>query len=227
MSDAVFGAFGKIPSEGDFFRMSTPNGFVPIWDDWLQKCLVSGAYTFGSKWDELYMSVPIWRFCLSPGIAGPSKVVGVLMPSVDRVGRRFPLTLMAPLADEGSATLDHFRFNDLFETLEDMALAALDDGAKRESLAEKLGALTVPPASISAEVSTRGRTVLVQDKSGLALTPAVLASHYLGQTFANPSVWSAVIDEDARLMVCEGLPEGANMQGLFDLDADVWKAGHT
>jgi type VI secretion system protein ImpM len=225
MSDVVFGVFGKIPSEGDFFRISAPNGFVQIWDEWLQKCLVSGAYTFGSRWDALYMSVPIWRFTLSPGIAGPSKVMGVLMPSVDRVGRRFPLTLMAPLADEASATLDHFRLGDVFEALEDTALAALDDHATRDSLAEQLATLKLPVPTAPTEISTRGQTVLVQDKSGLALTPSALASHFLGQSFEKPSVWSTVIDGDARLMVCEGLPEGANMQGLFDLDAEVWKAG--
>jgi type VI secretion system protein ImpM len=227
MSDAVFGAFGKIPSEGDFFRMSAPNGFVQVWDDWLQTCLVNGADTFGDRWDALYMSLPIWRFVLSPGLAGPNKVAGVLMPSIDRVGRRFPLTLMAPLTDPGPAAFDHFRLRGLFEALEDVALGVLDDGANRAGLAAQLAALTFPSVAHPAQVVTSGHTLLVQEKNGQAQAPFVLASRYIAQSYAHPSVWGTVIGEDARLMVCEGLPEGANMRGLFDLDADVWKAGQT
>ena len=117
MTDAVFGAFGKMPSLGDFFRISAPPGFLDVWDAWLQSCLVSGAHTFGSRWDALYMSVPIWRFSLSAGLAGPKKMMGVLMPSVDRVGRRFPLTLMHPVDGTSPAAQDHFLHLDLFEKL--------------------------------------------------------------------------------------------------------------
>jgi type VI secretion system protein ImpM len=33
------------------------------------------------------------------------------------------------------------------------------------------------------------------------------------------------MEGDSRLMVCDGLPDGSNMQGLFDLDADLWREG--
>jgi type VI secretion system protein ImpM len=33
---AAFGAFGKMPSLGDFFRFGLPADFVSAWDDWLQ-----------------------------------------------------------------------------------------------------------------------------------------------------------------------------------------------
>ena len=45
------------------------------------------------------MMAPIWRFALAPGVAGPLPMLGVMMPSVDRVGRQFPLTLAAPMAE--------------------------------------------------------------------------------------------------------------------------------
>lgn len=81
-----FGAFGKIPSIGDFFRLDPPAGFVRVWDEWLQGLLLTGQGAHGPYWDGYYMTAPIWRFTLSPGLAGPEKVMGVLMPSVDRVG---------------------------------------------------------------------------------------------------------------------------------------------
>jgi type VI secretion system protein ImpM len=223
MTGCVFGAFGKMPSVGDFFRISAPNAFVQVWDEWLQKCLVSGAHTFGQRWDDLYMSVPIWRFCLSEDLAGPDKIIGVLMPSIDRVGRRFPLTLMAPLPAERSVVLDHFLQTDLFDALEDTALSMLDDHATRDGLETALTAVSGPAAPGAVERVTSGGATLVQHGLGQGATPAVIAASCLAGKYEKPSVWSAVMEDDTRLMVCDGLPQGANMQGLFDLDADVWK----
>jgi len=223
MSDCVFGAFGKMPSVGDFFRISAPNAFVPVWDGWLQRCLVSGAHTFGERWDELYMSVPIWRFCLSANLAGPDKMIGVLMPSIDRVGRRFPLTLMAPLSEDNSVLLDHFLQSDLFDALEDTALSMLEDDATRDGLEAALTGVAAPLPSGPVDPPKNGQSVIVQHGMSQGATPAIVAATCLAGKYPNPSVWSAVMEDDTRLMVCDGLPEGANMQGLFDLDADVWK----
>lgn len=223
MSECSFGAFGKMPSVGDFFRISAPNAFVQVWDEWLQKCLVSGAHSFGQRWDELYMSVPIWRFCLSENLAGPDKIIGVLMPSIDRVGRRFPLTLMAKLPEDSSVVLDHFLQGDVFTSLEDTALSMLEDDATRDGLETALTGVAQPRATATPAFAKSGRTSIVQHGLGQTATPAILASTCLAGQYTNPSVWSAVMEDDTRLMVCDGLPEGANMQGLFDLDADVWK----
>ena len=91
---AGFGAFGKMPAVGDFFRLGPPAGFVEPWDGWVQQAMLTGQAAHGPGWDGLYMQAPIWRFTLAPGLAGPQAVLGVVMPSVDRVGRRFPLTLV-------------------------------------------------------------------------------------------------------------------------------------
>ena len=107
MPDGV-GAFGKMPSAGDFFRLNAPPGFVRAWDGWLQQAMLEGQRALGPAWDDAYMSAPIWRFTLTAGLAGPHKAQGVLMPSVDRVGRRFPLTLMRALDTPGPAPHDHF-----------------------------------------------------------------------------------------------------------------------
>ena len=52
----------------------------------------------GEEWLPIYLTSPIWRFVLSAGLCGGEVVAGVLMPSVDRVGRYFPFTLAVPLA---------------------------------------------------------------------------------------------------------------------------------
>lgn len=216
-----FGAFGKIPSVGDFFRFGTPPGFVIPWDDWIQRGMLAAQEALGGDWDSHYMSAPIWRFCLSPGLAGPQKVIGVLMPSVDRVGRRFPLSLMAALQTPGPAQLDHFSEEALFVRLEDMALDALDDGMTRERFEVGLAAIAPPDMRPNTPLRNVGHSLILTQGGPGGLLPDLATGLLVGK-FDRPSLWSAVVDEVPRLMVCEGLPQGPDMQGLFNLTADIW-----
>lgn len=218
---AGFGAFGKMPSVGDFFRLNVPPGFVTTWDDWIQLGMLEAQEGLGAQWDAHYMSAPIWRFCLSPGLAGPQKVIGVLMPSVDRVGRRFPLTLMAALQTPGPAQLDHFSEDDLFVRLEDMALDALDDSMTRERLETDLAAISPPDMRPNTPLRGAGRSLVLTQAGPVGLLPD-LAAGLLAGRFDRPSLWSAVVNDIPRLMICEGLPLGPDMQGLFNLAAGVW-----
>lgn len=222
MQQAGFGAFGKMPSVGDFFRLGVAPAFVQPWDEWIQRSMLAASEVLGQAWDAHYMSAPIWRFCLSPGLAGPQKMLGVLMPSVDRVGRRFPLTLVAPVSNEGSAILAHFRASETYHQLEDLALAALEDDMTRDRLEAALAELTVPVQQPTAPVRGSGQTmVLTRGEVSDSLVPD-LAAGLMAQRYRTPSIWSTEIGGVPRMMVCEGLPDGANMQGLFNLHAALW-----
>jgi len=92
-ASAQIGFFGKIPSRGDFVRAGLPRSFISPWDEWLQAMLPASREALGETWQDAWMEAPIWRFLIQPGICGPDAVLGVFMPSVDRAGRYFPLTL--------------------------------------------------------------------------------------------------------------------------------------
>jgi type VI secretion system protein ImpM len=142
-----YGAYGKMPALGDFFRIGLPPGFVDPWDRWLQTGMAGLRDALGARWDGCYMTAPIWRFTLSAGLAGPQAVQGVLMPSVDRVGRQFPLTLARLLPGQPGAAAADAAGLAAFPALEEVALDALEDGMTRERLAARLAAVPVPPAS--------------------------------------------------------------------------------
>jgi type VI secretion system protein ImpM len=95
MMRAACGFFGKIPARGDFVRIRLPAGFVAAWDGWLQRGLAASRELMGEDWLPAWLEAPVWRFALDPGLCGPDAVLGVWMPSVDRAGRHFPLTLAA------------------------------------------------------------------------------------------------------------------------------------
>ena len=94
------GLFGKLPSHGDFLRRRVPDAFVDAWDSWLRECLQASHTALGDRWLDLYLTSPAWRFICAAGTCGPDPVIGLMVPSVDRVGRYFPLTLVATLPAE-------------------------------------------------------------------------------------------------------------------------------
>lgn len=91
------GFFGKIPSHGDFVTRNLPRGFLDVWDEWLQRAVAASKSHLGDAWLETYLNSPVWRFVLLPGVCGDDGWAGILMPSVDRVGRYFPLTIATSL----------------------------------------------------------------------------------------------------------------------------------
>jgi len=219
-----FGAFGKMPALGDFFRLNLAADFVSAWDGWLQACLPAAREEMNGLWSDAYMSAPVWRFTLAPGLAGRAGMLGVFMPSVDRVGRQFPLTLAIRLDGESPTLASHFAAGPTFEHLETIALAALDDDATRDRLAESLE-LVGPIQRASTSQLASGPGIMTLRAGGLSELAPELAVGLVGRRLFRPSVWSADVVSGARLMVCEGLPDPARLRGLFDLDAPVWASG--
>lgn len=216
-----FGAFGKLPALGDFLRMDLPQGFIDPWDRWLQEGLLTAKAALADRWQDCYFSAPIWRFNLSPGLVGAAPVMGVMMSSVDRVGRQFPLTLAAPMPDGNAALLDHFLSVPTFEALDDIALSALEDSMTRDTLRALLGAVTAPARPSNLAIRHAQGGMVVTGAAPGTLVPELAASLAAG-AFRKPSIWSALGEDGMRMMVCEGLPAGGQMLGLFDMAAQVW-----
>ncbi|MFT6895914.1 MAG: type VI secretion system protein ImpM [Paraglaciecola sp.] len=136
------GFYGKIPAKGDFIQRRLDRSFTSGWDNWLQSGMDSSRAALGESWLGHYMISPLWRFALSPGILSPGALVGVIMPSVDSVGRHFPLTLAVELADMGDLYQLAMENDSWFEKLEDIALSSLDSDFSLDSFEEQLQAHT-------------------------------------------------------------------------------------
>lgn len=109
-----FGFFGKLPARGDFVLSGLPRGFVSSWDVWLRRVLPAVLGSMSDGWD----GAPAWWFRLPAGVCGADPVAGVVLPSRDSVGRRFPLTVASvmPSVDDtcliaaeqlGRAAIEH------------------------------------------------------------------------------------------------------------------------
>ncbi|HQT63793.1 MAG TPA: type VI secretion system-associated protein TagF [Acidocella sp.] len=92
---AAIGFFGKLPARGDFVRANVPEDFVAPWDEWCRRMLTASRTVLGEAWLEAWMEAPVWHFLLPPGACGPQAVLGVWLPSMDKVGRHFPFLACA------------------------------------------------------------------------------------------------------------------------------------
>lgn len=212
-----FGAFGKMPALGDFFRIGAPSEVVTPWDTWVQQVLQAARVTLGERFDACYMQAPIWRFALAPSVLGSQGVVGVLMPSVDRVGRQFPLTLFAQTDLKDQAPLRTLtRQAPVFEALEDLALDCLDDAMTREALQARLAPLTLRGAAAASTIDTFGAALVLSGTEPDALC-ADLALDQAGGQIRSACAFSASIAGAARLILTPALPPPDVAHFLFDL----------
>lgn len=81
----VAGFFGKLPATGDFVWRGLPDAFRKAWDAWLTRHIAP------LQRDGLVFPPAGLRFRLP---SGGHLAAGVILPSKDSAGRRFPLSLL-------------------------------------------------------------------------------------------------------------------------------------
>lgn len=122
----TMGVFGKLPAHGDFIQRNLPATFINVWDEWLQHFVSGTKEQLGDEWLDIYLTSPLWRFTFSPGVIDENVWAGIMIPSVDRVGRYYPFSIVKKLTD----TINPFEFIQLqsswYKGMEELALAALD-----------------------------------------------------------------------------------------------------
>jgi type VI secretion system protein ImpM len=126
MGGSSVGFFGKLPSHGDFIRRGIPEAFVNLWDTWLQQCMVESRARLGDDWLKIYLTSPVWRFVLCDGVVSAATFAGILIPSVDSVGRYFPLTVVVELPASVPPMALTIHGRQWFRTVESIALGALE-----------------------------------------------------------------------------------------------------
>lgn len=225
------GFYGKLPTLGDFVSRRLPQDFLQPWDRWLQSSLAESRAQLGDAWLNIYLTSPLWRFVLTSGVAGQGAWTGVLMPSVDRVGRYFPLTLACPL-EPGMETARLLGEAGWFERAESLLLDVLDASCGlAEFDAQVLDLGSPSPAPMGFPISGPTHEMRANAWRLAASSPAVLASVCptllalaLEQVFCAYSLWWSSGSErvEPSYLVCQGLPPTDGFSALIGGD---WSQG--
>jgi type VI secretion system protein ImpM len=213
--DAI-GVYGKVPVRGDFITRRLGRPFVDAWDDWLQDAISASRDALAEHWTDVYLTSPIWRFALGDGCCGPNTVVGVVMPSVDSVGRYFPLMLGRELPAGIELMGVIARLGAWFQAVEERALATLEMTFRLEMLDEPMAlGISEPfaPAAAGNSLVLPGHCIAVDPASGLDEVARVYGSMPRGRTLW----WTQGSERVAPCVVlCPGLPRPSSFASFLD-----------
>lgn len=214
---AACGLYGKLASRGDFVSRRLSREFVEPWDAWLQAGLSASRAALGEDWLECYLTSPLWRFALAPGCCGTQAIAGVMMPSVDRVGRYFPLVLAQPL--DGPVAPDALARDagDWYVQAEALALAALEETLDLDGWDATVAALPEPAGALALCLPGAPTFGHIADIADAGLTAGRLARARLAPDWRGSSLWWTLGSEriDPCVLLAEGLPPAGTLGSLY------------
>jgi type VI secretion system protein ImpM len=139
----VSGLYGKLPGYGDFIFRNLKTSFINPWDEWIQNFISVSREQIGEGWLDIYLTSPIWRFVLSPGVIDNNVYAGVMMPSVDRVGRYFPITVVNIFPSSVNPVEIILEKNKWYSSMEEECLSALNGDIDADELVANISSLQI------------------------------------------------------------------------------------
>jgi type VI secretion system protein ImpM len=160
------------------------------------------------RWLDAYLVSPVWRFVLAGGSCGADTYAGVLLPSVDLVGRYFPFTIVARWEVAISPLMTACSQESWFELLQALALEALD-------------APILDFDDFDRRVAALGSRVDLTEQSSSSLSVrralSVVAFRELERTLYPVSLWwtEGSNDLDPAMLCVSGLPDPGGFAAML------------
>lgn len=152
------GGFGKIPALGDFVRTPSPSNEMLAFEAWLTRAIETGEARPGTAFRDAFPHAAphafLWSGALDKKLRG--LLAGVIVPSHDGVGRRFPLVICAPIPSSALAGNPH------------AAPLVLHDFFHRAAAAASRAARMHSPAEFQAQVTSIAQPSFDDTTSSLA-----------------------------------------------------------
>lgn len=223
------GLFGKIPQQSDFVNHHLPEAFVEHWHHWIQSCVSISQEQLSDDWLDRYMTSPIWHFAIMPGIAHEKSITGIVIPSVDEVGRYFPLTI----AHTGEHDIwgAYLNGDEWYQKAEKVALLPLAENISYSHIVGELENLSVPEIAPlpryetqSAMHAFKGNQIVEQKALDKHQLTESLVNNAYRQLYGNHSLWwtkgSNLIEP--CLAISAGLPDPGQFAAMLDGQWQQW-----
>jgi type VI secretion system protein ImpM len=222
------GLFGKLPAKRDFIAVRAPTRFLEVWEPWLQAGIATSRLMLDAHWTETFNRAPIWRFWLGAGLCGEA-TIGAFMPSVDGVGRAFPLAIFAG-EDDRSLPPPEIDANDSWcDAAEAILLDALAPAAVFEEIARAAAELPSPARPLAPPgpgVESLPEGAVLARGASLGTSRAFEEARRFGHrnAYASQSFWWTIGGEDfpPLALAVVGLPAPARfsdlLTGMFGAD---------
>lgn len=219
------GLFGKLPAHGDFVQRNLSATFTNVWDEWLQHFIAGTQEQLGENWLDIYLTSPIWRFVFSSGVIDENNWTGIMMPSVDKVGRYYPLSIVKKLPQDVNP-LEFIQYQtSWYKDIETLALDALECEIMIDDLMNELDALSVDHKS---DYSRSGFNLdsdafqfdMEFEEQSISTVYPLLLDAVMTKTFQSYSVWQTTGSDLIKpsLFATQGLPSVQKMPAMLNGD---------
>ena len=218
------GLYGKLPAYGDFISRNLNASFVNPWDEWLQHFISGSQEQIGDNWLNVYLTSPIWHFVLSPGVIDENMWAGVVMPSVDRVGRYFPISIVKSFTSTVCPINYLMKQKNWFNELEMHCLTALDGRTDADELMAAVENVEVSsseayqPTYDLGEMGSMVFGLSMGDSTETTNTLPYMLNAALSTGLSSFSMWQTAGSELISPVVfsCQGLPPIGGIASMLD-----------
>ncbi|SHF77976.1 type VI secretion system protein ImpM [Microbulbifer donghaiensis] len=217
------GLYGKLPGHGDFIQRELPASFVKVWDEWLQRAVYGSRELVGESWLDYYLTSPIWRFALSSGVLDGQAWAGILVPSVDSVGRYFPLTMAVPVTSNTNPFSVQVTAESWYQQMSDLALEALQGGLQADHLLERFPDF-LPGLPDNRVIDVNGSHIVACNEANIGSSyPSLLNQLYRANLSSFSLWWCAGSQQLApTTLVSPALPEPTLYCSMLGAPSQNW-----
>lgn len=231
------GIYGKLPAHGDFISRNLPAAFLNNLDDWLQGFIAASQEQLTEDWLDIYLTSPVWRFVFSRGCVDGNCWAGVMIPSVDSVGRYFPFCVVYALSEDTNLIDVLSTHAQWFDDLEQLVLDALDNEYDADTVLDKAIELQLNSQSFfyrrtdshnseDAYNSNSENVALVMDfeEQLPSSTHAALLDWFMSKRYASYSLWHSKGSDRVQpsFLISQGLPSLGGAAGMLQGDWQHW-----
>lgn len=229
LADEAPAWYGKLAGLGDFASRRLPQDTARLLDGWLAQGVDTSRAQLGERWLNVYLTSPLWRFAWAPGVLDAAWWFGLMMPSVDNVGRYFPLVVLQSRAEAPASGDALNRLEQWYAAVARAALRTLQPGSSLDQfeaeLAQLAGAsplpVSGPPAPWAAAQWPERTRHEIEAGTSLSSCLEQLAVVESLRRFRGCSLWWSLRPgaQDSSLSMAVGLPPRESFVHLIE---GVW-----
>lgn len=221
------GLFGKLPQQPDFISRHLSPEFTDAFHHWLQSALTVTREQLGEGWLDAYLTSPVWCFAIDAGICGAEAAMGVMIPSVDEVGRYYPLALVHVGAHRPWSA--YISASDWYHEAERVLLSALEESTRYSDLVDAFESMPTPscrPLTYFQCAEGEGRACMVAlgESSGAAAGMPGLTERAYGRLLGRHSLWWTAGSQRVEpcLLITAEMPEPGQVAAMLDGQWQRW-----
>ncbi|SER21087.1 type VI secretion system protein ImpM [Amphritea atlantica] len=212
MATVQSGFYGKVPCKGDFVSRGLSRECIGNLDRWLQQGMTSSKAYLGDSWTGHYMIAPVWQFYVSPGVLDPHGWLGVFIPSIDSVGRKFPSLVAVPVLSPLVCLKQLEDQEELLLQIEALLFDSLEDHFDFPLFCHQVINLKLLPSYPSVDLYRAVKPVAVMQN--LQQHRDDLRHLDLKSEYSRPAVWWSEGSEtiQPQLWLSDGLPDASQFR---------------